>query len=89
MAEFYFTTQFHFLEFKFYSVGVKRLVITTRYKKERTFFELLGVSLMLPFSLLVGVQELGLIDTFSKSLPLANFTSTSASSSSYKKATKD
>ena len=44
---------------------------------------------MLPFSLLIGVQELGLIDTFSTSPPLANSTSTSASSSSYKKATKD
>ena len=43
---------------------------------------------MLPFSLLVGVQELGLIDTFSKSPPLANSTSTSASSSSYKKTYK-
>jgi len=65
------------------------LVSNTRYKKAQTFFELLGVSLVLPFSLLVGVQELGLVDTFTKSPPLANSTSTSASSSSYKKATKD
>ena len=81
LAKFYFTTQFHFQEFEFHSVGVWGFVSNTRYKKAQTISELSGVSYVLPFSLLVGVQELRLADTFSTSPPLANAaTSTSASS---------
>ena len=58
LAKFYFTTQFHFQEFEFHSVGVWGFVSNTRYKKAQTISELSGVSYVLPFSLLVGVQEL-------------------------------
>lgn len=81
LAKFYFTTQFHFQEFEFHSVGVWGFVSNTRYKKAQTISELSGVSYVLPFSLLVGVKELRLADTFSTSPPLENATSTSASSS--------